>query len=469
METHVELKTESKMFCGCGADFGGAPNSRVCPVCLGLPGSLPVPNERAIAFVVRAAMALGCRINSPTVFHRKNYFYPDLPKAYQVSQYGDEPIGTNGALEITVEGRKRRIGIRRVHLEEDTGKLYHNPGDTSSLVDYNRSSVPLMEIVSEPDIHSAEEAREYAVALRNIMVYLGVSDGKMEEGSIRCEPNISIRPKGSTGLGTRTELKNLNSFRVVYESTRAEIKRQEDLLRSGGQVHQATMRWDEARGVTVPMRFKESESDYRYFPDPDLMPLEFSPNYLEEQRAALPELPAAKSARFERQYGLSAYDVGVLTSERALADYYERVAQAADDPKAAANWVTVELLGLLNAAGVGIEQTRVVPESLGAIIRLIEDGTISGKIAKIVLEDVFRTGADPRDVIREKGLVQVSDVGEVEALADEVISAHPREVERYRAGEERLLGFFVGQMMKASKGKVNPGLANDVLKQRLSV
>jgi aspartyl-tRNA(Asn)/glutamyl-tRNA(Gln) amidotransferase subunit B len=467
METHAELKTNSKMFCGCSAEFGGAPNSKVCPVCMGAPGSLPVPNERAIAFVVRTAMALNCQVNTPTIFHRKNYFYPDLPKAYQISQYGDEPIGTNGHLDITVNGETKRIRIRRVHLEEDTGKLFHNPGDTSSLVDYNRSGVPLMEIVSEPDVHGAEEAREYARTLRNILVYLGVTDGKMEEGSFRCEPNISIRPAGTTELGTRTEIKNLNSFRVLFLGTEAEIKRQEAMAARGEPVQQCTLRWDEANGVTIPMRFKESEAEYRYFPDPDLVPLEFSDGYLSEQRAALPELPAAKTARFVEQYGLSAYDAGVLTAERDTADYYEAAAAASGEPKATANWVTVELTRLLNAENTPISETKVTPDQLAAMIRLIQDGTISGKIAKTVFDEMYRTGKPAKQIVEEKGLTQVSDTGAIEGIVDEVLAAHPGEVERYRGGETKLLGFFVGEVMKASKGKANPGLANAALKTKL--
>lgn len=469
METHAELKTKSKMFCGCSADFGGAPNSHVCPVCMGLPGSLPVPNQKAIEFVIKTAMALGCKINTPTIFHRKNYFYPDLPKAYQITQYGDEPIGTNGFLDISVNGAVRRIRIRRVHLEEDTGKLFHNPGDVSSLVDYNRSGVPLMEIVSEPDVHSAEEAREYATTLRNILVYLGVSDGKMEEGSFRCEPNISIKRVGTTELGTRTELKNLNSFRVLFKSSEAEIRRQEGMLRRGETVMQSTLRWDEANGVTVPMRYKESEADYRYFPDPDLVPLEFSRDLLDGIRASLPELPTAKAARFVSEYGLSEYDASVLTSERPTAEFFEAVAAAGGDPKAAANWVTGELARLLNAGSLDIRDAKVSPAELGDLIRLIQDGTISGSIAKTVFEEMFVTGKGARAIVEEKGLVQVSDASAIEAIVDGVIAANPGEAERYRAGEDRLLGFFVGQVMRASKGKANPALANEVVKKRLVV
>lgn len=468
METHAELKTLSKMFCGCSAEFGGAPNTHVCPVCMGLPGSLPVPNSRAIEFVVRTAIALNCQINSPTIFHRKNYFYPDLPKAYQISQYGDEPIGTNGYLDVTVDGEVRRIRIRRVHLEEDTGKLFHNADDVSSLVDYNRSGVPLMEIVSEPDIHTAEEAREYAMALRNILVYLGVSDGKMEEGSFRCEPNISIKPVGTTELGTRTELKNLNSFRVLFKSSEAEIKRQEAMLRRGERIVQSTLRWDEANGITIPMRFKETEADYRYFPDPDLVPLEFASEFLETVRASLPELPAAKAARFISEYGLSAYDAGVLTAECVVADYFEAAAFSAGDAKAAANWVTGDLARLLNAENLDISAAKVSPVELGAMIRLIQDGTISGKIAKTVFEEMFKTGKGAKQIVEDRGLVQVSDSSAIEGIVDEIIAANPKEAERYRAGDEKLLGFFVGQVMRASKGKANPGLANEVVKKRLA-
>jgi aspartyl-tRNA(Asn)/glutamyl-tRNA(Gln) amidotransferase subunit B len=468
METHAELKTKSKMFCGCSAEFGGAPNSHVCPVCMGLPGSLPVPNQQAIEFVIKTAMALGCAVNTPTIFHRKNYFYPDLPKAYQITQYGDEPIGTNGHLDITVNGAVKRIRIRRVHLEEDTGKLFHNAGDVSSLVDYNRCGVPLMEIVSEPDVHSAEEAREYATTLRNILVYLGVSDGKMEEGSFRCEPNISIKPVGTKELGTRAELKNLNSFRVLFKSTEAEIKRQEGMLRRGENVMQATLRWDEANGITIPMRYKESEADYRYFPDPDLVPLEFSDELLNDIRSTLPELPTAKAARLVTEYGLSVYDAAVLTVERPTADYYEAAAAEAGDPKAASNWVTGELARLLNAGNLDIRDAKVSPAELGALIRLIQDGTISGTIAKGVFEEMFATGKGARSIVDEKGLVQVSDSSAIEGIVDEIIAANPGEAARYRAGEEKLLGFFVGQVMRASKGKANPGLANDVVKKRLA-
>jgi aspartyl-tRNA(Asn)/glutamyl-tRNA(Gln) amidotransferase subunit B len=466
MECHAELLTHSKMFCGCSAEFGGAPNTRVCPVCLGLPGSLPVPNRRAVEFVVRTALALNCEISSPTVFHRKNYFYPDLPKAYQISQY-DDPIGKNGWIDITVNGETRRIRVRRVHLEEDTGKLFHVSGDVTSLVDYNRSGVPLMEIVSEPDIHSPEEADEYLKALRDIIVFLGVSDGKMEEGSFRAEPNISVHPKGSAEYGTRTELKNLNSFRVVTKGIEAEYRRQVALLRSGKEVVQCTLRWDEGSGKTVPMRYKETEADYRYFPDPDLVPLEFAPDDIARLRASLPELPRAMRERFVSEYGLSAYDATVLTADKAMAGYFEAAAKASGDPKAAANWVANELLGRLNADGRPVGDSPVAPEHLGELVRLIADGTISGKMAKTVFDEMYQTGKAPRLIVEERGLVQLSDARVIEEAVDAVLAANPSEVERYRNGEEKLMAFFVGQVMKATRGKANPGVVNVVLKQRL--
>jgi aspartyl-tRNA(Asn)/glutamyl-tRNA(Gln) amidotransferase subunit B len=466
MEVHAELRTKSKMFCGCANAFGGDANTQTCPVCLGLPGSLPVPNRRAIELVVRTSLALNCSITSPTIFHRKNYFYPDLPKAYQISQY-DDPIGQHGYVDFTVNGEPKRVRIRRVHLEEDTGKLFHNPGDVSSHVDYNRCGVPLMEVVSEPDIHSADEAREYLVALRNILVYLGVSDGKMEEGSFRAEPNISVRPVGTDILSTRTELKNLNSFRVVYRGIDAELARQVAMIERGEPVVQCTLRWDEATGTTIPMRYKESEADYRYFPDPDLIPLEFDSAFVEEQRSALPELPRAKSERFQSQYGLSAYDADVLTADLETADYFEEVATACGNPKAAANWVTGELARVLNAGNLTITQTRIPSAGLAELIKLIEDGVISGTIAKTVFESMFNEGKTARQVVEEKGLTQVTDTGAIDAIVDEVIAANPSEAARYRAGEEKLLGFFVGQVMKLSRGKANPGMANEAVKRKL--
>ncbi len=474
MEVHSELLTESKMFCGCKVAFGGEPNTRCCPVCLGLPGSLPVVNKRAVEFVVRTALALNCEISHHSIFHRKNYFYPDLPKGYQISQYGETPIGVRGYVEITVNGTTKRIGIRRVHLEEDTGKLLHVEGDRS-LVDYNRSGVPLMEIVTEHDpaagfdqINSADEAREYLVRLRSILLYLGVSDGKMEEGSLRCEPNISIRPKGSGEFGVRTEIKNLNSFRAVYNGVKYEIERQERVLREGGTVIHETRRWDEPRSVTASMRSKELEQEYRYFPEPDLVPMVFEPEWIEAQRHLLPELPQEKKARFMAEFGLTAYDAGVLTDSKALAEFFEKAVEGYHDPKIVANWTMGEFLRLVNAAGIEVDQVKITPGHLVDMLKLMDNGTISGKIAKTVFTEMFETGKRPEDIVKEKGLVQITDESAIESAIDQVLAENPNEVERYKAGKQELLGFFVGQVMRATKGKANPGVVNKLLREKLS-
>lgn len=473
MEVHSELLTNSKMFCGCEVAFGGEPNTRCCPVCIGLPGALPVINERAVEFVARTAHALHCTISPISIFHRKNYFYPDLPKGYQISQYGDTPIGLGGYVEITVDGKTKRIGIKRVHLEEDTGKLIHVGGGKSQ-IDYNRSSVPLMEIVTEHDpaagfdqINSAEEAREYLVRLRAILLYLGVSDGKMEEGSLRCEPNISIRPMGSKTFGTRTEIKNLASFKVVYNGVQHEIKRQEELLNRGEQVIHETLRWDEARNMTVAMRSKELEQEYRYFPEPDLVPMTFTPEWIEEQKSYLPELPQDKKNRFVSKFGLSEADAEVLTDSKALAEFFEEVAKNYKDPKIVANWVMGEYLKLMNAAGIEQSDSKVSSVNFVAMLKLMDDGTISGKIAKTVFEEMFQTGKAPADIVKEKGLVQITDESAIETAIDEVIAANPGELERYKAGKVELMGFFVGQVMRATKGKANPGIVNKLLKSKL--
>ncbi|MHB0912165.1 MAG: Asp-tRNA(Asn)/Glu-tRNA(Gln) amidotransferase subunit GatB [Armatimonadota bacterium] len=466
MEVHAELLTESKMFCDCSADFGGAPNSRTCPVCLGLPGSLPVPNRKAVEFVVRTALALNCSITEHSIFHRKNYFYPDLPKNYQISQY-DYPIGQHGWIDITVDGETKRIGIRRVHLEEDTGKLIHT-GGTESLVDYNRSGVPLMEIVSEADIRSADEAREYLVRLRAILTYLGVNDGKMEEGSLRCEPNISIRPKGTEKFGTKTELKNLNSFRAVYRGVDFEIERQSQILRGGGKVIQETRRWDDARGVTVLMRVKEVEQEYRYLPDPDLVPLRFAKEYIEAQRAALPELPEAKLERFVAEYGIPAYDAESLTNTRAFADFYEATVKQGADPKAVSNWMMGDFTRLLNAAGIDIAESKVTPETLAEMLKLIDEGTISGKIAKSVFEEIFETGKAPREIVKEKGMVQITNEAELYPVVDQVIAENPGIVADFLGGKEKSFGFLVGQVMRYTGGRANPQAVNKLLKERLA-
>jgi len=472
MEVHVELQTESKMFCGCKVDFGGEPNTRCCPVCLGLPGSLPVVNRRAVALMAKAALALNCVVAPQCIFHRKNYYYPDLPKNYQISQY-DYPLGVNGFVEITVNGKTKKIAIRRVHMEEDTGKLLHVEGGRS-LIDYNRSGVPLMEIVTlNPpppgldQIESAEEAREYLQRLRQILVYLDVSDCKMEEGSMRCEPNISIRPKGQVEFGTKTEIKNLNSFRAVYLGVDYEIRRQERVLREGEQVVQETRRWDDVRGVTSSMRSKEFEQEYRYFPDPDLVPIQFSDEFLDKLRAELPELPGQIIRRFVDEYGVSKEDAEILADTRELATFFDACARGSRDPKAVANWIQGEFLRLVNATGTAIADAKVTPEGLRELLDMVDVGTINRNTAKNVFDEMFRTGRTAADIVKIKGLEQVSDSGTIESVIDKVIAGNPNEVERFRAGEERLMGWFVGQVMRETKGKANPGIVNKMLAEKL--
>jgi len=470
MEVHVELQTESKMFCGCRVEFGGEPNTRCCPVCLGLPGSLPVVNRRAVELMTKTALALNCTIAPRCIFHRKNYYYPDLPKNYQISQY-DNPLGVFGYVELA-SGKK--IAIRRVHMEEDTGKLIHVEGNRS-YVDYNRSGVPLMEIVTlnpPPEgldqIESAEEAREYLQRLRQILLYLGVSDVKMEEGSMRCEPNVSIRPKGQIEFGTKTEIKNLNSFRAVYLGVDYEIKRQERVLREGGKVIQETRRWDDARGVTVPMRSKEFEQEYRYFPEPDLVPIEFDEQWIEKLRAEIPELPLAKIRRFVSDYGIPQADAEVLADTPELASFYDSVARCAKDPKAVANWMTGEFLRLVNSTGTPIAETKLTPAHICGMLDLIDAGTINRNIAKAVFEEMFNTGRSAEEIVKSRDLEQVTDTSVIERAVDAVIGANPKEVERYKAGEERLLGWFVGQVMRETKGKANPAMVNEMLKRKLA-
>ena len=472
MEVHVELQTNSKMFCGCKVDFGGDPNIRCCPVCLGLPGSLPVVNERAIELMTKTAVALHCAIAPQSIFHRKNYYYPDLPKNYQVSQY-DNPLGVNGYVEIFAGGKNKKIAVRRVHMEEDTGKLLHVEGGRS-LVDYNRSGVPLMEIVTMnppppgfDQIESADEAREYLQRLRQILVYLDVSDCKMEEGSLRCEPNISIKPKGQVEFGTKTEIKNLNSFRAVYLGVEYELKRQEKVLREGGKIVQETRRWDDSRGVTASMRSKEFEQEYRYFPEPDLVPMQFSDEWIEKLRSDLPELPMEKILRFMDEYALPQADAEVLTDSPELADFYDNIAKCSKDPKAVANWITGEFLKLINATGTSITDTKLTAAHMCSMLDLIDAGTINRNIAKTVFEEMFNTGKLPDQIVKEKGLEQVTDTGAIEVAIDAVIANSPKEVERYRGGEEKLIGFFVGQVMKETKGKANPGVVNKLIKEKL--
>jgi len=466
LEVHAELLTDSKMFCGCPNEFAGEPNSRTCPICLGLPGCLPVANRKAVEYVVRTALALNCTVSPYSIFHRKNYFYPDMVKNYQISQY-DFPIGRNGYVDITVNGQTKRIGIRRVHLEEDTGKLIH-AGGNESLVDYNRSGVPLMEIVSEADIRSAEEAREYLLRLRAVLTYLGVSDGKMEEGHMRCEPNISIRPKGTEKFGTRTELKNLNSFRAVYRALDYEIRRQKEVLEEGGKIIHETRRWDDERGVTAVMRTKEYEQEYRYFPEPDLVPMYFSPEFIEEQRKALPELPDQVKARFISEYGLPAYDAEILTSTRDMAKFFEDTVAAFPEPKTVSNWIMGDFSRLLNAAGIEIAESKVKPSDLARLLQLISEGTISGKIAKTVFDEMFASGKNPDEVVKSKGMTQISGEQDLVPIVCQVLDENPDVVAKIKAGDEKPLGFLVGQVMKYTQGRANPPLVNKLLRQELA-
>ncbi len=466
LEVHVELHTKSKIFCGCSTAFGAPPNTHTCPICLGHPGVLPVLNRQAVEFAMKAALALNCTISKETKFDRKNYFYPDSPKAYQISQY-DKPIGLGGWIEIEVGGQTKRIGITRVHLEEDAGKLTHIDGGRASLVDFNRVGTPLIEIVSEPDIRTPEEARLYLEKLRAIMQYCDVSDVKMEEGSLRCDANISLRPYGQQEFGTKTELKNMNSFRGVQRGCEYEEWRQADVLDSGGRVIQETRRWDEAQGKTISMRSKEEAHDYRYFPDPDLVTLHIDDAWIDRVRASIPELPDARKSRYIRDYGLSSYDAEVITASMALADFFEESLKYTKDAKAAANWIMGDLLGYLNANNLELSEVRMTGQGLGEMIGLIEKGTISGKIAKTVFKAMLETGKSPQTIVEEQGLVQISDEGAILAIVDKVIEANPQSVADYKAGKEKAIGFLVGQVMKETKGKANPGLVNKLIIERL--
>ncbi len=470
LEVHVQLLTRSKIFCACSTRFGDPPNTNTCPVCLGLPGALPVLNREAVALAVKTALALNGRVNRLSRFARKNYFYPDLPKGYQISQF-DQPLSEHGWITIRVEGEtEKRIGITRLHLEEDAGKSIHDGYQDSAektYVDLNRSGVPLAEIVSEPDLWSSEEAYEYLTRLKQILLYLGVSDCNMEEGSLRCDANVSVRLRGQKEFGVKTEVKNLNSFRFLQRALDYEIARQAQVLESSGQVTQETRLWNAQLQRTVGMRSKEYAHDYRYFPEPDLLPLIVSEEWQEEIRKTIPELPEAKQRRLMEQYGLSDYDAEVLTATQELAGYYEQVAAKARDPKLAANWVMVELLGALNAAGKPIAESPVSAEALTGLLALIQDGTVSGKMAKSVFEQMFTAGKSARQVVDELGLKQITDEGQIREIIKQAIAANPKQLEQYRSGKTSLFGYFVGQVMKETKGQANPQKVNDLLKEEL--
>jgi len=467
LEVHAQMLTESKIFCGCSTKFGSGPNSQTCPVCIGMPGVLPVLNRKALEFTIRTGLAMNCKISSYSRFARKNYFYPDLPKGYQISQY-ELPICEHGHIEIIIDGEKRRIGITRIHMEEDAGKNIHEGSGNYSFVDLNRAGVPLMEIVSEPDIRTPGEASEYMKKLRTILRYLGVCDGNMEQGSLRCDANVSIRPVGRKEFGTRAEVKNINSFKFVEKALEYEIKRQVKVIEEGGKIIQETRLWDSNRGITESMRGKEEAHDYRYFPEPDLVPIMATEDWINEIKASLPELPDAKMERFITVYGLPEYDADLLTSERATADWFEDAVKAGGQAKAVSNWMMGEMTKLLNDENKTLEECLLRPEHLVEMIRLIDDGTISGKIAKIVFEEMYRTGKSAGEIVREKGLTQISDTGAIEKAVEEVIAKSPKEVERFREGDEKLMSFFVGQVMKATKGKANPQMVNELLKKKLA-
>ncbi|HEX8651820.1 MAG TPA: Asp-tRNA(Asn)/Glu-tRNA(Gln) amidotransferase subunit GatB [Pyrinomonadaceae bacterium] len=479
LEIHAQLSTESKIFCGCSTRFGDEPNANTCPVCLGLPGALPVLNRRAVELGARAALALGLQINERSIFARKNYFYPDLPKGYQISQY-DQPFSERGVLEIMTaerdtaghprEWRPLKVQITRLHLEEDAGKNVHEglpDVDRYSYIDLNRAGTPLAEIVTEPDFRTSWQAYDYVNYVRRALQWVGASEADMEKGNLRCEANVSVRRVGDEKFGTKVELKNLNSVRFMQRAIEFEIERQIAAIEAGERVTQETRLWDERAGETRVMRSKEEAHDYRYFPEPDLPPLIVSEDFIEGVRASLPELPEERRRRFVEQYGLSHSDASQLTSERSLADYYERAAVAASNPRGAANWIRSELLRELEAKGVEASESPIKPEELGALVRLIDEGKISGKQGKDVLVEMFASGRSAAAIIEERGLVQVSDTGEIDRIVDEVIAANPAQLEQYRAGKESLLGFFVGQVMKASKGKANPKVVNERLRAKL--
>ena len=473
LECHAQLLTNSKLFCSCSTKFGEPPNMNTCPVCLGLPGALPVLNRAAVAMAVKAGLGLNCKINPESQWSRKNYFYPDLPKGYQISQY-DRPLCQHGYIEISADGSRKKIGVQRIHMEEDAGKSLHEGFPDSgryTYLDFNRSGVPLVEIVTDPDIRSSAEAHDYLARLKQILEYLDVNDGNMEEGSLRCDANVSVRKVGETKFGTRTELKNINSFRFVQKAIDYEIERQIDVIESGGRVVQETRLWNSAEERTVSMRSKEEAHDYRYFPDPDLPLLVVDPEFIKSIGNSMPELPEKRRDRFIKEYALSEYDAGVLTATRALADFFEETARSSGHPKAAANWVMGDLLRFYNDSNVDVKDlsnSPITPKMLADMIALVEKGTISGKIAKTVIEEMYNTRKDAQKIIEEKGLVQISDSSEIEKIVDKVIEENTKTVEQYRGGKTGSFGFFVGQVMKATSGRANPQTVNELLRKKLA-
>ncbi len=480
LEVHAQLLTRSKLFCGCSTQFGAPPNSNTCPVCLALPGALPVVNREAVTMAIKAAMALGCHINEVSIFARKNYFYPDLPKGYQISQF-DQPLGEHGRVEVfsgerteagkIVNRQEKSFGITRLHMEDDAGKSIHEgipDSGSKTYVNLNRTGVPLVEIVSEPDFRSSQEAYDYLTHLRKTLLYIRVCDGNMEEGSLRCDANVSVRPKGSEKFGIKVEIKNLNSFRFLQRALDYEIDRQTRVLSEGGQIVQETRLWDETEGRTIPMRSKEEAHDYRYFPEPDLLPLKLEPAWIEQIKKNQPELPGPKMKRFVEQYGLSIEDALLLTASSALAGYFEECAKTSENPRASANWIMGDLAYALKNSGKNIEDSPVTASSLAALIREIDSGKISGKIAKTIFEEMVRGGEKPAAIIERMGLVQVSDEASLSAVIESILAANPKQLAEFRSGKTKVLGFFVGQVMKETKGQANPQLLNELLRKKLS-
>lgn len=466
LEVHAELSTKSKLFCSCTTEFGGRPNTHCCPVCLGMPGTLPALNRKAIEYTIKAGLATNCTISRFTKQDRKNYFYPDLPKGYQISQY-DLPLCKNGYVEIETENGKKKIRINRIHLEEDAGKLVHSEYGHNSYVDYNRTGVPLIEVVSEPDISSAAEAKAYLEKLKAILQFIGVSDCKMEEGSLRADVNISIRPKGSKELGERTEMKNLNSFRAIYRAIEAEVARQIEVVRSGGTIQRETRRWDDAKGKSYPMRSKEDAQDYRYFPEPDLPPLIIKEELIQRLKNELPELPDARKQRYMTEYGLPEYDAGVLTSSKELSDFFEEAAKASNNVKAISNWVMGDMLRILNERNLEVSQVPFPPAYLAKLVALLDKGVINGPTAKKVFEEMFDSGKDPEAIVKEQGLEVLNDESLLLQVVEKVIQENPNSVADYKKGKKKAIGFLVGQAMKATKGKANPQLLNELLVKKL--
>ncbi|HSN04503.1 MAG TPA: Asp-tRNA(Asn)/Glu-tRNA(Gln) amidotransferase subunit GatB [Nitrospira sp.] len=467
VEVHAQLRTKSKMFCGCGTTFGLSPNSQTCPVCLGLPGTLPVINRAAVEMAVRAGLALNCTIGANNRFARKNYFYPDLPKGYQISQY-EAPICEHGWIEIAVGDDRKRVRIRRAHLEEDAGKNVHETGTSGSRVDLNRAGTPLLEIVTEPDMNSADEVVAYLKGLRDILMYLDVCDGNMDEGSFRCEPNLSLRPVGQKEFGTKVELKNINSFKFVKDAIEYEVKRHTKVLNEGGKIRQETRLWNLDRGETAVMRSKEEAHDYRYFPDPDLVPLKLDPEWIESFRSSVPEMPAVRLKRFVSDFGLPDYDAGLLTASKGVADYFEACVKLFNQPKTVSNWVMGELTRELNTSGTDVSASPVSPERLVRLLELVEKGTISLKVAREIFPELYSSGKTPEQIVQEKGLTQVSDEGALEKIIDDVLAKSPGQVAQFKEGKQQVVGFLVGQVMKASGGKANPGKVNELLKKKLN-